>query len=334
MSNITIKGLWQILKKAGAGFMNDKVLKLSASLAYYTTFSLGPMIIVIIFLANIFFGREAIEGTIYGQIRGMVGNSAALQIQEIIKNAAISGSSTLSAVIGIATLLIAATTVFSEMQDSINMIWSLQVKTDGGWLKMLINRLLSFSIVVGLGFLLLVSLIINGLLEGFMGKLQEMFPHTAVYLVYLVNLLITLLVVSFLFAIIFRVLPDAVIGWSDVATGAIFTAVLFMIGKFGITFYINKSNVGNAYGASGSLVILLLWVYYSSVILYFGAEFTKAFAIKYGSEIKPNDYAVTVQVIKVERGKNSVQQNEKEKEATDAKMKKRETDIKSSGKKT
>ncbi len=325
MSKITFKGFWQILKKAGAGFMKDKVVKLSASLAYYTTFSLGPMIIVIIFLANIFFGREAIEGTIYGQIRGMVGDPAALQIQEIIKNAAISGSSTLSAVIGVITLLIGATTVFSEMQDSINMIWNLQVKTDKGWLKMLMNRLWSFSIVVSLGFLLLVSLIINGLLEGFMGKLQEIFPHIAVYMVYIVNLLITLLVVSFLFAIIFRVLPDAVIAWSDVAVGAIFTAVLFMIGKFGITLYINNSNMGSAYGTSGSLVILLVWVYYSSIILYFGAEFTKAYAVKYGSEIKPNDYAVTVQVIKVERGKNSVQQNEKETEETSAKIKKEES---------
>jgi membrane protein len=134
-----------------------------------------------------------------------------------------------------------------------------------------------------------------------------------------VNLLITLLVVSFLFAIIFRVLPDAIIAWSDVAVGAVFTAVLFMIGKFGITLYINKSNVGNAYGASGSLVILLLWVYYSSIILYFGAEFTKAYAVKYGSEIKPDEYAVTVQVIKVEKGKNSIQQNEKETEEIDAK---------------
>lgn len=325
MSKITIKGFWQILKKAGTGFMQDKVVKLSASLAYYTVFSLGPMIIVIIFLANIFFGRQAIEGTIYGQIRGMVGNEAALQIQEIIKNAAISDSSTLTAIIGVVTLLIGATTVFSEMQDSINTIWSLKVKSGQGWVRMLINRLLSFSIVVSLGFLLLVSLIINGLLEGFMGKLQEMFPHIAVIVVYIVNLLITLLVVSFLFAIIFKVLPDAVIAWSDVAAGAIFTAVLFMIGKFAITLYINTSNMGSAYGASGSLVILLVWVYYSSIILYFGAEFTKAYAVKYGSEIKPSDYAVTVQVIKVEKGKNSVQQNENEKEVTKAKMKKEES---------
>lgn len=321
MSNITLKGSWQILKKAGSGFMQDKIFKLSASLAYYTVFSLGPMIIVIIFFCNIFFGREAIEGTIYGQIRGLVGNDAAAQIQQIIKSAAISSSSTVSAVIGVVTLIIGASTLFSEMQDSLNMIWNLQVKSEEGWLRMLKNRLWSFSIVVSLGFLLLVSLVINGLLEGFMGKLQQMFPEVAVVVIYIVNLLITLLVVSFLFAIIFKVLPDAIISWGDVAVGSLFTALLFMIGKFGITFYINKSNVGNAYGASGSLVVLLVWVYYSSVILYFGAEFTKAYAMKYGSEIKPNDYAVTVQVIKVEKGKNSVQQTEKDKEVEAARQK-------------
>lgn len=325
MSNVTIKGFWQILKKAGAGFMKDKVLKLSASLAYYTIFSLGPMLIVIIYLTNIFFGREAIEGTIFGSIKGMVGNAAALQIQEIIKNAAISGSSTLAGVIGIATLLIGATTVFSEMQDSLNTMWGLKVKSNQGWMRMVISRVLSFSIVISLGFLLLVSLIINGLLEGFMGKLQQLFPQVAVVIIYIVNLFVTLLVVSFLFAIIFRVLPDAIISWKDVAVGAIFTAVLFMIGKFGITFYINKSSMESTYGTSGSLVVLLVWVYYSSTILYFGAEFTKAYAVKYGSEIKPEEYAVTVQVITQEKGQNSVQQNEKEKEMMSAKMKKEES---------
>lgn len=327
MSRFRIKGLWQILKDAGAGFRRHKVLKLSASLAYYTTFSLGPMMLVIIFLADLFWGREAIEGTIYRQIRGVVGNAAALQIQEIIKNASISGND-FTAVIGFVMLLVAATTVFSEMQDSINMIWNLRVKKGSGWLQMLKNRLLSFSIVAGLGFLLLASLIINALLEGFMSKLQEMFPHIAIVVVYVVNLLLTLLVVAFLFAIIYKVLPDAVIQWKDVAAGALFTAVLFMIGKFGITFYINNSNMGSTYGSAGSLVILLLWVYYSAIILYFGAEFTKAYALKYGAEIKPDEYAVTVQVVKVESNENSVQQNEKNAGTTEKEIKRVKEDIK------
>ncbi len=305
-----IKGFWLLLKDAGAGFSRHKVLKLSASLAFYTIFSIGPMSLVIIFFANLFWGHQAIEGKIYSQIAGMVGDGAAHQIQDIIKNASITGNN-FTAVVGFVTLVIAATTAFIEMQDSINMIWNLKVKKNTGWKLMVKNRLLSFSIVAGLGFFLLVSLVINALLEGFMGKLQERFPQVSVVFIYVFNLLLTLIVVAGLFAIIFKVLPDALIKWKDVAAGALFAAVLFMLGKFCITFYISKSNMGSTYGTAGSLVVLLLWIYYSSVILYFGAEFTKAYAIKYGSEIKPNKYAVTIQVVNVESSESSVQQNEK-----------------------
>ncbi|MBD0378060.1 MAG: YihY/virulence factor BrkB family protein [Flavisolibacter sp.] len=309
MSKITAKGIWQILRNAGKGFMKDKVPKLSASLAYYTIFSLGPMLIVIIFLTNLFWGQQAVEGNIVGQLKDLIGNKAALQIQTIIKNASIDSNNKLTAIVGFITLLIGATTVFSEIQDSINSIWNLKVKAERGWLKMLITRLLSFSIVVALGFLLLVSLVVNALLEGLMDQLQQLFPDIAVIIIYILNLLLTLLVIGFLFAIIYKVLPDAVIQWRDVSVGALFTTVLFMIAKFGITFYIGKSDIGSTYGAAGSLVILLLWIYFSSMILYFGAEFTKAYAMKYGSEIKPNEYTVTVQVVQVE-SKDSVQKNE------------------------
>lgn len=304
-----LKVLWQLLKDAGAGFARHKVLKLSASLAYYTIFSMGPMLLVIIFFTNLFWGRQAIEGKIYHQISGMVGDGAALQIQEIIKNASVSSSSIMG-IIGIGALIIAATSAFTEMQDSINTIWNLKVKKKAGWKLMVKNRLLSFSVVAGLGFLLLVSLVINALLEGFMHKLEERFPQVTFVAFYVINILITLVVVALLFAIIFKVLPDAIIKWKDVAVGALFTAVLFMIGKFCITFYISKSNLGSTFGSAGSLVVLLLWVYYSATILYFGAEFTKAYAIKYGSEIKPDVYAVTVQVVNVESNETSVQKNE------------------------
>jgi len=310
MSKLSVKGVWQLLKDAGIGFGKHKVLKLSASLAYYTIFSIGPTLLVAIFIADLFWGRQAIEGTIYKQISGLVGKETALQIQGIIQNASVSGNS-FTAIIGFVMLIIAATTVFNEMQDSINMIWNLKVKTGSGWLRMLKNRLLSFSVTASLGVLLLVSLLINTLLEGFMGNLQQMFPDSAIVVIYVVNLLITLIVVAFLFAIIFKLLPDAVISWKDVVAGSLFTAILFMIGKFCITLYLNYSNISNSYGSAGSLVVLLLWIYYSSVILYFGAEFTKAYAIKYGSEIRPKDYAVTIQTVQVESAERSVQQNEK-----------------------
>ncbi len=306
-----LKYFWQLVKEAGAGFARHKVLKLSASLAYYTIFSLGPMLLVIIFFSDLFWGRAAIEGELYGQLGGMVGNNAARQIQEIIKNASVSGTS-FSAIIGFITLAIAATTAFSEMQDSINTIWNLRVRKKAGWKLMLKNRFLSFSIVAGLGFLLLVSLVVNTVLEGFMNRLQELFPQVSVVAVYVFNLLLTLIVVASLFAIIFKVLPDAVIRWKDVLAGALFTAVLFMIGKFAITFYIGKTDAASSYGAAGSLVVLLLWIYYSSAILYFGAEFTKAYAMRFGAEIRPNAYAVNMRVISVESEEGSVQANERE----------------------
>ena len=330
MSKLSVMGIWQLLKDAGTRFRKHKVLKLSASLAYYTIFSIGPTLLVSIFIADLFWGRQAIEGTIYKQISGLVGKEAALQIQSIIQNASVSGNS-FTAIIGFVMLIIAATTVFTEMQDSINMIWNLKVKPGSGWLRMLKNRLLSFSVTASLGFLLLVSLLINTLLEGFMSKLQQMFPHSAIVVIYVVNLLITLIVVAFLFAIIFKVLPDAIISWKDVVAGSLFSAVLFMIGKFCITFYLNNSNISNSYGSAGSLVVLLLWVYYSSVILYFGAEFTKAYAIKYGSEIKPKDYAVTIQTVQVESGERSVQQNEENTKNTEKEMQSKTDEAKRKG---
>ena len=316
---ITWKGLWQVLNDSFTGFSNDKVVKLSGSLAYFTIFSIGPMLIVIIFFADLFYGREAIEGSIYGQLRNFVGPSAAEQIQSIIKNASLSGKSHVTAIIGFVTLLIGATGVFSEIQDSINMIWNLKPKPKKGWLKIILNRLLSFSVVVSLGFVLLVSLILNGLIEGLMNRLQSYFPDITVIVVYIVNLLITFLVTTLLFGIIFKVLPDARIKWRDVLTGAMTTAALFMIGKFAITFYIGNSNIGSTYGAAGSLVVLLLWVYYSAIILYFGAEFTKAYAAVYGGRIEPNHYAVWIKQVEVEEGKGSLKQiEEKKKEENEA----------------
>lgn len=300
------KKIWETLKESFSGFSDHKVPKLSASLAYYTVFSLGPLLIVIIFICSLFLGREAIEGTINEQIQGFVGAEAAKQIEDIIKNASISGKGGLAATIGIITLIIGATSVFGEIQDSINDIWGLKAKPKQGIMKLVINRLLSFGMIGALGFLLLVSLAITALVEGIGDRLKAVFPDVGVVVFYIVNLLITLGVVTVLFAGIFKVLPDAKIKWKDVWGGAIATAILFIIGKFAISFYIGTSEVGSTYGAAGSLVILLLWVYYSAMILYFGAVFTKVWALKQGAHIEPNAYAVTVEDVKVEKGKQPV----------------------------
>ena len=311
---ISGKGIWEMLKQSFKGFGEDKLTKLSGSLAYCTVFSFGPLLIVIIFLSSIFFGQQAVEGKIYAQLANFLGHDSALQLQEIIKKATISGKGTLAAIIGFITLLFAATTVFAEIQDSINTIWRLKPKPKKGWLKLLKNRAVSFSVIVSLGFLLVISLAITAVIDALSNYLKSAFPDIAVVFFYILNQVITLLVVTVIFAVVFKVLPDARIRWRDVFAGALVTAVLFMLGKFAISFYISKASIGDTYGAAGSLVILLVWTYYSSLILYFGAEFTKAYAMKYGSPIYPNHYAVTIKQVEVETGEKSVQQKEETKD--------------------
>lgn len=313
-SKLSLKGTWELLKETFRGFTDDKVTKLSGSLAYYTVFSMGPLLVVIISLCGLFLEREAVEGKIYSVLQGFVGPDTAAQLQDMIRNASIGDKSTVAVIIGGVTLLIGATTVFAEIQDSINSIWGLKPKPKRGWLKMLQNRFLSFSVIVSLGFLLLVSLSVTAIIEGIGAHLQASFPDVTVVVFYIINLVLTLGISMLIFAVIFKVLPDARIRWKDVFFGALVTAVLFLIGKFGISLYISQTKVGSTYGAAGSLVILLVWVYYSSIILYLGAEFTKAYALQYGTEIHPNDYAVTTKQVEVETGKDTVQENQ----ATDA----------------
>ena len=310
MKKKNFKGFINVFKNAFKGFAEDKVTKLSGSLAYSTIFSLGPLLIVIISLCGIFLGKDAVEGKIYGQLTAFVGADTAAQLQQIIRHASLAGKNTLAVVIGGITLLIGATAVFAEIQDSINSIWGLKPKPKKGWLKMLKNRFLSFSVIISLGFLLLISLAVTSVIDGFGERLRINFPDTTVVVFYIINVVVTFAIITLIFAVIFKVLPDADIKWKVVLAGAIATALLFMLGKFAISFYISKSNVGSTYGATGSLVVLLLWVYYSSLILYFGAEFTKAYAVQYGSAIYPNKYAVTTKTVEVETGKQSVQAKE------------------------
>jgi membrane protein len=309
---ITLKGIWDILKRSINGVIDHKVFKLSGSLAYYTVFSMAPLLVVIISLCGIFLGQEAAQGEVYAQLNEFLGKDTALQLQDLVKKAAIGDKGNVAFIIGIITLLIGATTVFGDIQDSINIIWGLKPKPKNDWLKILQNRVLSFSVIISLGFLLLVSLAITAVLDAFNARLQANFAEVSVIVFYVLNQLLTLVVVSLIFAVVFKVLPDAIIQWKDVILGSVVTALLFMLGKFAISFYIGKSNIGSTYGATGSLVVLLLWTYYSSIILYFGAEFTKAYAVVYGSEIYPSKYAVTTKEVEIETGKASIQENDKE----------------------
>jgi len=285
---------FKVIKQTFINFIDDNVFKLSASLAYFTVFSIGPILLIMISLAGVFMDKKNVQDKLYTQLNGLMGPDSSKQIMEIIQNIQASDQGTIGTIIGVVLLIIGATGVFTEMQDSINYIWSVKAKPKKGWLKLIFNRLLSFSLVIGMGFVLLVSLIISALLDIISDKLLYYLKDYTVYLFYAVNITIVLLVVSVLFAVIFKVLPDAHINWKDAFIGAGFTSVLFLLGKFGISFYLGSSDVGKTYGAAASIVILLLWVYYSALILYFGAEFTKTYAMEKGGGITPNDTAVFI----------------------------------------
>ena len=289
-----LPAVWTAIKIAAVDFNNDNGFKLAASLSYSMIFSIGPLVILVISLVGIFWGHDAVEGRIYEQIKGLVGSSAATQIQDIIKYTQQSKHTVAGAIIGGTILFIGATGVFTEIQSSINYMWSIQAKPKKGWLKLIINRLLSFSLIVTFGFISMVSLVVNSLIDLLGGWLQRYFSHFTVYVFYWVNMGLTLGVIILLFMIVFRVLPDAIIRWKDAFIGATFTGLLFILGKIVIGVYLGHSNIGLMYGAAASIVVILTWVYYSSIILFFGAEFTKAYAIAHGYGIRPSDTAVFI----------------------------------------
>ncbi len=288
------KGVWYLLRQTFNEFIDDNAIKLGASLSYYTIFSLPPLLIIIIGLSGIFFGEEAVRGELFGQINGLVGNSAAIQIQETIKNVKLSDSNAFATALGFIILFIGASGVFAEIQDSINYIWGIKAKPRRGLIKFIKNRLMSFSMIGTVGFLLLVGLIINSLMDILYTRLTSYFPVDSIYLIYIANMLIVFLIITLLFTIIFRTLPDGKVALKDCLIGASFTSFLFMIGKFAIGAYLGSSAIASIYGAAGSAILILVWVYYSAIILYFGAEFTKVYALIHGEKIIPNEYSVKI----------------------------------------
>jgi membrane protein len=306
LSKAFIKEFWKIIVATFTGFVNDNGLKLSASLAYYTVFSIAPLLILIISLTSLFLGHDAINNTLYPEIKTYVGSQAAVQIQEIIKNLQFSGKTGVALITGIIILLIGASSMFVEIQESINIIWRVKAKPKRGWVKLLQNRFLSFSLIVGMGFLLLVSLIINIAIHALSERLAHFLPGVTVLVLNGINLLVTLIVIAALFGIIFKVLPDVKIRWGEVRMGSIFTAILFMVGQYLIGLYIQYTAQGSAYGAAGSIIIILVWIYYSSAILFIGAEFTQVYAEATGCHIEPAEYAVHVQQTEVEKVVNEL----------------------------
>jgi membrane protein len=293
---------WSIIRETFEDFISNRTLKLSAALAYYTIFSLPGLMIILLWLGDLLYGRKAMEGSIYTGIADFVGSPAALQVQQIITQTSFENESGWVKIAGIASLVIGAGSVFAEIQDSINLIWRIKPKLakGKGILKFLFNRVLSFSMIAGLSFLLLVSLAINSLIEIFMGHLMHAFPAMKIFIAYSINILFTFSVTSLLFGTIFSVLPDAHIRWKYVSVGAVTTAFIFVLSRFLISYFLSHSSMSSAYGAAGSVIILLLWVYYSAILLYLGAAFTRVYALSIGAPIRPKSYAVYVEEVERE----------------------------------
>ena len=280
-----------LLKETYQEFSEDKVPRLGAALAYYTLFSLAPLLVVVIAIAGMVFGEEAARGQIVGAMGGLVGQQGAEAIQTMIQGASHRQSGLLATVIGLATLLLGASGVFGELQASLNTIWEVTEKPGQGIVHMIRERFFSFSLVVGTGFLLLVSMVVTAGLQAFGKVLAGFMPGGDLFL-QILNFLISFAVTTLLFALLYKVVPDAEITWRDVWIGAIVTAVLFSVGRFAIGLYLGRSATASTYGAAGSLVVVVLWIYYSAQILFFGAEFTQVYANRFGSRVQPAPDAV------------------------------------------
>jgi membrane protein len=291
---VGVKKVGHLFKETFKEVFDDNVLKLSAALSYYTIFSLPPLAIIVTSFCGIYYGKVAMQGDLYEKINGFVGNRAALQIQEIIKSVTLSPHNVFAAIMGAVLLAIVASGVFSEIQDSINYIWGIKSKPRQGLIRFVINRLMSFSMIASVGLLLLVSIVIASLMDLLNEKLLTYLPPETMYFYYAItHILVFLLIMLFCIAI-FKILPDGKIAIRDCLLGASVTAILFMIGKFLIGSYLRSSTMASVYGTTGSVVLILAWIYYSAIIFYFGTEFTKVYSKMYGKGIIPNKYTILI----------------------------------------
>jgi membrane protein len=297
-----LKAAWEFTAEVLAQYFKDRCMKLGAALSFYTLFSLAPLLVISIALAGVVYGREAARGEVVEQIRTIIGRDGALIVQMALKNSRDVKSGILATAVGLALLLIGATVVFAELQDSLNMIWQVKARAARGLIKgLIIDRLVSFVMVMGVGALLLFSLLLSAVLAA-LGNLVSSSDLPTLPWLNRINFLVSLGVLFLLFAMIFKVLPDVRITWSDVWIGALVTSVLFVLGKHLIGLYLGISTLASTYGAAGSLVALLLWIYYSAQILFLGAEFTEVYAVKFGSGIRPGDQFVRYEERSVGRG--------------------------------
>lgn len=298
----TAANLGSILKCTASNFIENNSLRLAGALAYNAIFSLPPLLLIVITAASTFLDQDAVTGKLFTQIDGLVGAKAAATIQDSIRTFNQQQQGGISAIIGVGTLIFAATTFFVTLQESINSIWNVKAKPDtttGSAWNFVRDRLLSFGLILSVALLLLMSFVISALLTAFTDYLSRLLPGITVVLIKVIDFVVSLGVTSLLFAMIYRYLPDAIIRWRDVRIGALITGTLFLLGKYLISFYISNFDPGSAYGAAGSIIVLLVWIYYSSLIIFFGAEFTQEYAAAYGQRVQPKAHAVRIETREV-----------------------------------
>lgn len=281
---MNLKVMWELLSATYTKWAKDHAQSLGAALAFYAVFSLAPLLLIVIAIAGSVFGQEAAQGQIIGQIQGLVGKESANAIQSMIEEARKPATGIIAAVLAMVMLLLGATGVFAQLQEALNTIWGVEEKPGEGLWKLLKDRFISLMAVLGTGFLLLISLVVSAGLSAVGATLGHFLPVPG-FLLQIINFFVSFAIVTLLFAMIYKLLPDISIQWGDVWIGATMTSLLFTIGKFLIGLYLGKSDVGIAYGAAGSLVVILIWVYYASQIFLFGAEFTAVYAHSRGSRL-------------------------------------------------
>ncbi|MFL6197417.1 MAG: YihY/virulence factor BrkB family protein [Thermoanaerobaculia bacterium] len=289
---MNVKSGFGLVKESFKEWKEDGALDLGAALAYYTIFSLAPMLLIATAVAGLVWGREAVQGQLVGELRGLLGAQGAQAVQTMIANAGKQQQTgVLATAVGLVTILFGATGVFVQLQNALNRVWNVKAKPQSGMWSFIRTRLLSFGMVLGIGFLLLVSLAISAMVSALGTWATSRLPGGEA-LIQVLTFVLSFALMTGLLGLIYKYLPDVEIGWREVWVGAVVTALLFTAGKFLIGLYLGKSSVASTYGAAGSLVILLLWIYYSSQILFLGAEFTQVYASKYGSRIRPSENAV------------------------------------------
>ncbi|MHB1133023.1 MAG: YihY/virulence factor BrkB family protein, partial [Chloroflexota bacterium] len=266
------KAIFGLLKNTFKEWQEDKASRLAAALAYYAMFSLGPLLLIAISVAGLVFGQQAAQGQITGQIEGLVGTQAAEGIQTLLQSVSQPGASIIASIIGLGTLLLGAAGVFGQLQDALNTVWEVKPKPGRGIMGMVKDRFLSFTMVIGVGFLLLISLVVSAALSALTTYFGGLLPGSdaVAFIWQIFSFVLGLAVVTLMFALMYKYVPDAQIAWRDVWLGALVTALLFTIGRELIGIYLGRGSVGSSYGAAGSIVILLIWIYYSAQILFFG----------------------------------------------------------------